>query len=148
MGREIDVGEAATGDTVRVHYTGKLADGTVFDTSEQRGPLEFTIGSGDVIPGFEKAVVGMTPGDERTADVPAGDAYGARRDDLVFAVERERLPEDLDLEVGQQLELRQQDGRTFAATVADLDDSTVTVDANHPLAGRDLTFEIELVEIV
>lgn len=140
--------EAGVGDKVKVHYTGKLGDGTVFDTSDGREPLEFTIGSGEVIPGFEQAVVGMNPGEQLSSDVAAEDAYGERRDDLVFALEREQLPEELDLEVGQRLQLRQQDGNTFQVTVADLDEQSVTVDANHPLAGRELTFEIELVEIV
>jgi FKBP-type peptidyl-prolyl cis-trans isomerase 2 len=139
--------QAKTGDTVTVQYTGTLEDGTVFDSSENRDPLTFTIGSGDLIPGFEKAVVGMEPGETRTATFAPDEAYGERSDELVFSIPRDQLPEEVDPEVGDRLEAKDPDGNRFAVSVAALDGDTVTLDANHPLAGRDLTFEIELVEI-
>ena len=139
--------EAKQGDTVKVHYKGTLEDGTVFDDSHDREPLEFTIGDGDIIPGFEDAVVGMEPGEEQTAEIESDDAYGPRRDDLVASVDRDELPDDLDPEVGQNLELQQENGESMVLTVKDIDESSVTLDGNHPLAGKDLTFGIELVDI-
>lgn len=141
------MGRAENGDTVTVDYTGKLEDGTVFDSSEDREPLEFTIGEDQVIPGFEKAVVGMNPGESKTAKLPVEEAYGPRRDDMVFEVDPAQFPEDLDPEVGERLQVRQETGETFEVTVADVGESAVTLDANHPLAGRELTFDIELKEI-
>lgn len=138
---------ASTGDKVRVHYTGRLQDDTVFDTSEERGPLEFTVGSGNVIPGFEQAVVGMEPGEQQSVTIPATDAYGERREDLVVTLDRERLSGDVEPEPGQQLSLRQQNGDTFTATVEEVTDETVRLDTNHPLAGQELHFDIRLVEI-
>ena len=137
---------ARPGDTVRVHYTGTLDDGSVFDSSRGREPLEFTLGSGQVIPGFDEAVSGMVPGEERRVTISAGDAYGDRRDDLVIVVSRTQLPPDLDPEVGQQLQLSQA-GQTFLVRVTDVTTDSITLDANHPLAGQDLTFDLELVEI-
>ncbi|HSJ29864.1 MAG TPA: peptidylprolyl isomerase [Longimicrobiales bacterium] len=137
---------AKSGDTVRVHYTGKLEDGSVFDSSDGRDPLEFTVGSGQVIPGFDQAVTGMSPGDERQVKIPAAEAYGDRKDDLVIVVERAQLPPDIDPAVGQQLQLSQE-GRAFVVTVADVNERSITLDANHPLAGEDLTFDLQLVEI-
>lgn len=139
--------EAKQGDTVSIHYTGRLDDGTVFDTSQNRDPLSFTLGEGQVIPGFENAVEGMAPGDEKTAEIPADDAYGARRDDLVLTVPRTQFPEDIDPQPGQQLQMSTGDGQTFAVVVQEADEEAVQLDANHPLAGKDLTFEIQLVEI-
>ncbi len=139
--------QAKSGDSVKVHYTGKLADGTQFDTSESQEPLEFTVGAGEVIPGFEQAVVGMTPGESKTATIAAGDAYGDYDDELVMEVERAQFPPNITPEVGLRLQLRQPDGESFAAIVTEVADDTVTLDANHPLAGQDLTFEIRLVEI-
>lgn len=138
---------AKQGDTVKVHYIGKLEDGTVFDTSREREPLEFTIGEGQVIPGFEAAVVGMEAGKTRSTTVPPDQAYGERRTDRILTVERDQFPDDLDPQVGQQLEVRQPDGQAVPVTVARVSDADVTLDANHPLAGRELTFEMELVEI-
>jgi FKBP-type peptidyl-prolyl cis-trans isomerase 2 len=138
---------AEKGSTVKVHYTGKLEDGTIFDSSKERAPLEFTIGEGTVIPGFEAAVIGMQPGESKSATLPPEDAYGERRSDRLLTVDREQLPDDMDPEVGQQLELKQPDGRKVPVTVARVSDSDVTLDANHPLAGRELAFEMELVEI-
>ena len=139
---------AKYGDTVKVHYTGRLDDGTVFDTSANGEPLQFTIGSGQIIPGFEQAVVGMNPGESKTVKIPAEDAYGQRREDLIIEVEKSQLPEGLKPEVGLQLQSRQPDGRIVVLTIADVTESHVTLDANHPLAGKDLTFEIQLVEII
>ncbi len=130
-----------------IHYTGKLEDGTVFDTSRDRDPLEFTLGQGQVIPGFEKLVEGMAEGETKEAQVPSDDAYGPRRDEMVLNVPRDRLPEDLDPEVGQHLQMQAQDGQVFEVTVTDTAEESIEIDANHPLAGEDLTFEVELVRV-
>ncbi len=139
---------AQQGDTVKVHYHGTLPDGTVFDSSREREPLEFTLGAGQVIVGFDQAVAGLAPGESRTARVPADEAYGPRVDEMVLEVPREQVPSELNAQVGQQLELRQEDGQTVPVVVTDLSENTVTLDANHPLAGQELIFEVELVEIV
>lgn len=139
--------EAQNGDTVHVHYTGRIDDGTVFDTSQDRDPLTFKLGSGKVIPGFEAAIVGMEEGEEKTVTIPADQAYGAHNEELIHEVEKERLPDDLEPEVGQQLHLRTPDEQTIQVEVAQVSDDAVHLDANHPLAGRDLTFDIKLVEI-
>jgi peptidylprolyl isomerase len=139
--------QAQQGDKVKVHYTGKFDDGTVFDSSAGQQPLEFTIGEGQVIPGFENAVIGMNPGDKKSATIPAGDAYGEYMDEMVLTVERNQLPPELQPEVGQQLQIRNPDGQAIPVIITDVTDSTITLDANHPLAGQDLTFDIELVEI-
>lgn len=138
---------AQNGDQVTVAYTGKLEDGTVFDTSEDREPISFVIGEDQVIPGFEEAVVGMEEGDTKTATIPPEEGYGHPSEERVFAVGREELPDDLDPEIGDRLEVRNQEGQTFPAVVAEADESTVTLDANHPLAGEELTFDIELLSI-
>lgn len=137
---------AKTGDVVRVHYTGKLGDGRVFDSSEGRDPIEFTLGSGQVIPGFEQAVSGMAPGDERSITIPADRAYGERKDELTLVVDRAELPNEIEPEVGQQLQLSQE-GQSFVVTITDVSSEDITLDANHPLAGEDLTFELQLVGI-
>jgi peptidylprolyl isomerase len=137
---------AKSGDTVRVHYTGKLDDGSVFDSSEGRDPLEFQLGGGQVIPGFEQAVEGMSPGDERSVTIAADEAYGPRRDELVLVMPRAELPAEMQPEVGQQLQLSQE-GQSFIVTVADVNDAEIVLDANHPLAGEELTFELQLVDI-
>lgn len=139
--------EAKNGDTVRIHYTGTLDDGSVFDSSEGEEPLELTLGSGEVIPGFEQAVEGMKPGDKKEVTIPSAEAYGSRNDEWVLVVERENFPEHIEPEPGQQLELSQ-NGQSFVVTVTDVSDDSVTLDANHPLAGKDLRFALELVEIV
>lgn len=138
---------AKTGDTVEVHYTGTLEDGTVFDSSEGREPLKFTLGSGQVIPGFEQATLGMEVGETKQARIEVGDAYGERREDLVLEVPREQLPDELDVDLGTPLQLQQPDGRAVPVTVTDMDEETVTLDANHPLSGRELNFELTLVGI-
>lgn len=137
---------ARSGDTVRVHYTGTLEDGSVFDSSEGRDPLEFTLGSGQVIPGFEEAVSGMVPGEQRRVTIAAPEAYGDHRGDLVIAVERSQLPPGLEPAIGQRLQLSQEDD-AFLVTVTDVTSDSITLDANHPLAGKDLTFELQLVGI-
>lgn len=139
---------AEQGDTVRVEYVGKLQDGTVFDSSEDTEPLEFTLGDEAVIPGFEEAVEGLDEGESVTTTLEPGKAYGERRDDLVFQVDRSDIRDDIELEVGDELEIHGRDGNTFPALVQELGDEKVTLDANHPLAGRTLVFEIELVEVV
>ena len=139
--------KAQTGDTVSVHYTGKLADDTVFDSSRDREPLSFEIGAGNVIPGFEQGVVGMEPGDTKTITIDSDKAYGPYREDQVIEVERSRLPDDIEPEVGQQLQVQQANGQTAIVVIKDVSDGSVALDANHPLAGEDLTFEIELVSV-
>lgn len=139
--------QAKQGDTVKVHYTGKLEDGSVFETSHDRQPLQFTIGKGEVIPGVEQAVTGMNIGESKTATLPLEEAYGPHRDDMVVTVNREQLPPDFKPEVGQRLEITQENNEIILVTVTDSSDSSVTLDANHPLAGKKLTFELELVGV-
>ncbi len=135
------------GDTVKVHYTGQLEDGSVFDSSVQREPLEFTLGQGQLIPGFEKAVVGLKVGDSTTANIPSAEAYGDPNPQMIIEVEKSQLPADLEPEVGVQLQLNQPDGQVIPVQITNVEGENVTIDANHPLAGKDLTFNIELVEI-
>lgn len=139
--------QAKLGDSVKVHYTGKLENGMVFDSSNDGSPLHFSLGEGAVIAGFEEAVVGMSPGEETTASIPSDQAYGPHRQELVMVVEREKIPEDLSVSVGQQLQISQQSGEVIPVIVTEISDSQVTLDANHPLAGQDLIFDIQLVEI-
>ena len=140
--------EAKNGDTVKVHYTGKLDDGTVFDTSADREPLQFTIGEGKLIPDFEQAIIGMNPGDSKTIQITSDNAYGPHHKEMVMEVDRSEFPADLEPKVDQRLQVRQQDGQAFAVTVTDVSETKVTLDGNHPLAGKDLTFDIQLSEIV
>jgi peptidylprolyl isomerase len=139
--------DAKPGDTVKVHYTGKLEDGTVFDSSADREPLQFTIGEGNVIPGFENAVVGMNPGEIKTEKIPCVDAYGPRHEEMIQTIERSAIPADIAVQEGQQLQVSQPGGEALVVTVAEVTDDAVTLDGNHRLAGKDLVFEIELVEI-
>lgn len=139
--------QAKPGDTVSIHYTGKLDDGTVFDSSRGRDPLEFSLGSGQVIPGFEAAVMGMNLGESKTQVIAADQAYGPYRDEMVMVVDRNQIPADIPLDVGIQLQLQGPEGQMVPVMVTDLSDADVTLDANHPLAGENLTFDIELVEI-
>ncbi|WP_315790706.1 peptidylprolyl isomerase [Fischerella sp. JS2] len=141
------MGQAKLGDTVKVHYTGKLDDGTVFDTSVEREPLQFSIGEGLVIPGFEQAVVGMTPGESKRTNIPADEAYGPYRPELVMVVDKERIPTDVSVEVGQMLQISQSNGQAIPVVVTEVSDSQITLDANHPLAGQELIFDIQLVQI-
>jgi peptidylprolyl isomerase len=135
------------GDAVLVNYTGKLVDGVIFDTSRDRSPMRFTVGQGKLIAGFEKAVIGMIAGEKKTVIIPFADAYGPRQEKAVVEMERKNLPAGFEPRVGQRLELTQEDDSNILVTVAAVSERTVTVDANHPLAGKDLTFEIELVSI-
>lgn len=148
--------QAQAGNRVKVHYTGRLDDGTVFDSSEcsdeacgcDHGPLEFTVGGGEVIPGFDQGVTGLAVGESKTIHIPAEQAYGERNEDMVVVVPRSDLPPDMKPEVGQQLEVTQEDGQVFQVRVIDVTDDTITIDANHPLAGQALNFDIRLVEIL
>ena len=140
--------KAKNGDTVKVHYTGTLEDGTTFDSSKERDPLVFEIGAGNVIPGFEQVVEGMSPGETCTETIPPDQAYGERRDEMTIVVERKRIPDGLELKVGQMIQVKGPDGDTTPVSVIEITESKVTLDANHPLAGKDLSFEIELLEIV
>ncbi|MBM3226551.1 MAG: peptidylprolyl isomerase [Candidatus Tectomicrobia bacterium] len=140
--------QAQAGDIVRVHYTGKLTDGTLFDTSVEREPLEFTLGEGELIAGFEQTVLGMMAGESRTAMIPCDQAYGPHYAERVIQVERHHLPADLRPTVGQQLQMSREDGATITAMVTTVTEAHIMLDANHPLAGQDLIFEITLVEIL
>jgi FKBP-type peptidyl-prolyl cis-trans isomerase 2 len=141
------VAQANEGDEVQVHYTGKLEDGTIFDSSEDGEPLSFTIGENRVIPGFEEAVTGMEPGDSKTTEVEPEQAYGEHREDMVMEMDRDQIPGEVDPEVGQQLQLRLENGQTVPVLITALGEDTVTIDANHPLAGRKLIFDIEVVDV-
>lgn len=139
---------AKKGDTVRVHYVGKLQDGKVFDSSIEREPMKLTLGAGQVIPGFEQAVEGMAPGQARTVEIPAADAFGERHEDRVVKFDRSALQQGTELQVGQQVQLTTHDGQPVAAVLTEVSDTSVTADANHPLAGKPLVFEVNLVNIV
>ncbi len=138
---------AQIGNRVRVHYTGRLDDGEVFDSSEGGTPLAFTIGSGQVIPGFENGVIGMAPGDTKTVHIPCADAYGERQDEGLMQVPRGEFPPNMPLEVGTSVQGQQQSGQVVTFTIVAVTDEEVTLDANHPLAGKDLTFDLTLVSI-
>jgi peptidylprolyl isomerase len=140
--------KAKSGDTVKVYYRGKLEDGTLFDSSSEGKPLVFEIGAGRVIAGFEQAVTGMAAGETRTELIPAEQAYGPRREEMALVMEKSRLPKGLDLKIGQVLQVRGPEGEHTRVTITAVSDKTVTLDANHPLAGKNLSFEIELLEIV
>lgn len=135
-------------DTVRVHYTGKLNNGEIFDSSVDRDPLQFTVGAGQMIPGFDKAVEGMELNQQKTVTMGPDDAYGPVNKDLFHKVERTQLPEDLKPEVGQVLMAGSPDGREMQVRVTEVAEDNITIDANHPLAGQDLTFDIQVVEIL
>lgn len=135
------------GDRIAVHYTGRLDDGRVFDSSKEKEPLELTVGEKQVIPGFEEALTEMEPGESKTVTVPADKAYGPHRPERVLAVDRAQLPEHIQPAVGQKLQVQHEDGRVTDVSVAEVSDHQVTLDANHPLAGHDLTFDLELVAI-
>lgn len=139
--------QAKSGNTVKIHYTGTLDDGTEFDSSAGREPLEFAIGSGQVIPGFDSAVDGMTVGASKTVTIPAGEAYGERHDQLVQEVPKTALPDDMKPEIGTQLQSQGPDGQVMNLLVTAVEVESITVDGNHPLAGQALTFAIELVEV-
>jgi FKBP-type peptidyl-prolyl cis-trans isomerase 2 len=138
--------QAQVGHTVKVHYTGRLVNGTEFDTSRDDEPLEFTIGAGQIIPGFEDAVLGMSPGQSKTINIPTEEAYGPHQPEMVMVVNRQEFPDNITPRVGQELQVRQAN-RNLEVVVTAVSDTEVTLDANHPLAGQALVFDIELVEI-
>jgi peptidylprolyl isomerase len=140
--------QAKDGDTVKVHYTGKLEDDVVFQTTVGRKPLEFTIGQEQLIPAFEQAVVGMSPGDSKHIQIPADQAFGPYHEELVRTVDRSQFPPEVEPEVGQRLDMSSESGRTVLVTVIDFSESSITLDANHPLAGEDLAFDVELMDII
>jgi len=139
--------QAKSGDKVKVHYTGKFEDGEVFDSSEGREPLEFTLGQGNVIPGFDNGIMGMEVGGKKSMTISPDDAYGQRRDDLVLEVKKTDFPENISPEIGQQLQMTRPDGQAVNVVITDMKEETVTLDANHPLAGKTLVFDVELVEV-
>jgi FKBP-type peptidyl-prolyl cis-trans isomerase 2 len=139
--------QAKAGDTVAIHYTGTLADGSQFDSSEGRDPLRFTLGSGQIIAGLDAAITGMSQGEKKSVTIAAAEAYGDHRPEAVQAVPRAQIPAEITLEVGGGLQVQTPDGQTIPVTVTSVTDEEITLDANHPLAGKDLTFAVELVEI-
>jgi peptidylprolyl isomerase len=139
--------QAKQGDSVKVHYTGKLDDGTVFDSSVGREPLDFTVGGGQLIAGFDEAVVGMAVGEKKTVRIAPEQAYGPHNPEMTLQVPRSDLPADIQPELGMQLEASQEGGHSMVVTVVEITEESVTFDANHPLAGKALTFEIEVVEL-
>jgi len=140
--------QAKKGDKVKVHYHGKLTNGETFDSSTGREPLEFEIGSGMVIKGFDSGVTGMNVGDKKTINIPYNEAYGPRNPEMLIEIPKENFPKDLDLEIGLPLMVNNESGQSFQVIISQIKDATVVLDANHPLAGEDLIFELELVEIV
>ncbi len=138
---------ATSGDRVTVHFTGTLEDGMVFDSSVGREPLELVLGKGHVVPGLEAAILGMKKGEKKSATVPPEQAYGSPREELIFNLERSQIPSDVSVEVGEKLALRSPDNREFPVAVTGISDEFITLDANHPLAGKTLVFEIELIDI-
>lgn len=136
-----------SGDTVAIHYTGTLLDGTTFDSSEGREPLEFEVGAGVIIPGLDSALPGMEVGEKKTVKIACVDAYGPLNPEMRQAIPREGIPAEIDLQIGTQLQMQTPDGQAMPVMIVDLDEATVTLDANHPLAGKDLQFDIELVKI-
>ena len=135
------------GDTVKVHYHGRLTDGTTFDSSQGRAPLEFKVGSGAVIKGFDEGVMGMQVGDKRTLEIPAHEAYGVSEPGRIVEFPREQFPKDMEPEIGMQLNMTSGNGEAFPVVITEVKDDVVVLDANHPLAGKDLIFDIELVNI-
>jgi peptidylprolyl isomerase len=139
--------QAKQGDTVKIHYTGRLNDGSVFDSSEGREPLEFTLGAGMVIPGFDRGVAGMNVGEKRTIEIPAAEAYGPHHPELMLNVPPQDFPPEVKPEVGQELYLMQPNGMPVTVTVLSVSPDVIILDANHPLAGKDLIFDLELVQV-
>ena len=140
--------QVKNGDKVKVHYHGKLTSGETFDSSEGREPLEFEVGSGMVIKGFDDGVTGMTAGDKKTINIPFDEAYGPINPDMVIEMPKDKFPKDLDIEVGMPLGMSDPQGQQFQVTIVEIKEDIVMLDANHPLAGQDLVFDLELVEIV
>jgi len=141
------VAKVKKGDTVKVHYTGKLENGEVFDSSYDRDPLEFTVGEGQLIEGFDSAVEGMEEGEKKTVKIPSEKAYGPHREEMIIEVGKDKLPPDLEAKVGQQLYMEDAHGQTFVVKVVEVLEDSIRLDANHPLAGKDLIFDIEVIKI-
>jgi peptidylprolyl isomerase len=139
--------QAKKGDSVKINFTGKLEDGSVFANTADGEPLEFKLGEGKIIPGIENAVEGMNVGESKSVEVPPEDAYGQRREELIQVVSRDKFPKNVEPRVGQQFEVSQQQGQSMVVRVVDTSEQSVTLDGNHPLAGRDLTFDLELLEV-
>jgi peptidylprolyl isomerase len=140
--------QAQLGDRVQVHYSGRLTDGTIFDSSHQREPLEFTLGQGEIIPGFERAILGMAPGESKTETIPPDQAYGQHRPELCITIDQQEFPAEIQPHVGQKLQMTQNDGTVIPVVVTTITEADVTLDANHPLAGEALIFDLTLVAIV
>ncbi len=140
--------QVKSGDTIKVHYHGKLTSGETFDSSEGREPLEFEVGSGMVIKGFDDGVTGMNVGEKKTVNIPVDEAYGPRNPEMVIEMPKERFPQDMEIAVGMPLGMSDQNGQQYQVTIVEIKEEVVMLDANHPLAGQDLTFDLELVEIV
>jgi peptidylprolyl isomerase len=146
--KEIKMAIAKKGDTVRVHYTGKLEDGTVFDTSEDGASMEFKIGDGELLKAFEQGVVGMAIGETKVIRIPAEEAYGLKKDEMIFEYERSKAPANFDAEIGQQVQMYRADGQPVTMTVAGKSEKSFTMDCNHALAGKNLVFDVRLEEIL
>ncbi len=140
--------QAKSGDTVKIHFTGKMQDDTVIETSQERGPLEFKIGEGDVLSGLEQGVIGMQTGDKKSITISPEEAFGQPREDLIVDLNKNEIPKGIKLAVGIHLSIQAADGQDFKVKVVDVKEDTVTLDANHPLAGATIIFDVELVEIV
>jgi len=140
--------QVKSGDKIKVHYHGKLTSGETFDSSAGREPLEFEVGSGQVIPGFDIGVTGMSVGEKKTINIPFAEAYGPKNQEMIIEMPKDRFPTDMEIEVGMPLGMSDQEGHQFQVTVVEIKDAVVMLDANHPLAGQDLIFDLELVEIV
>ncbi|MGD8471906.1 MAG: peptidylprolyl isomerase [Desulfobacteraceae bacterium] len=140
--------KAKTGDRVKIHFTGKMQDDTVVETSKERGPLEFKIGEGNVISGLEQGIIGMQVGDKKTLTISPQEAFGVPRQELMVELNKDEIPEGIKLAVGIHLDIQASDGQTFKVKVVDVKEDTITLDANHPLAGVTLIFDVELIEIV
>ncbi len=140
--------QVKSGDKIKVHYHGKLTSGETFDSSAGREPLEFEVGSGMVIPGFDNGVTGMAVGEKKTVNIPFDEAYGPRNPEMVIEMPKDRFPKEMDIEIGMPLDMSDQQGQQFQVTIVEIKEEVVMLDANHPLAGQDLIFDLELVEIV
>jgi peptidylprolyl isomerase len=143
----VNMQQVKKGDTVKIHYHGKLTDGTTFDSSEGREPLEFEVGGGMVIPGFDAGVTGMSVGEKKTINIPAEEAYGDKQEEMIMEFPKDRFPDDMVPQVGMQLNMSNGQGQNFPVVIVDVKEDVVILDANHPLAGEELVFDLELVEI-